>query len=150
MADRTSPVSEGTQHQALAGGLLQPGAFATMFYGLVDPHANCITYAAAGSPPPLIRRARGLPLTALDSTGLPLGITVDADYACFKVAFEPGGMLFLYSDIFIHLTDGQGTRAGEAGACQQIQACADEATAEAAVERIRRAVLRSTGQAAGR
>jgi serine phosphatase RsbU (regulator of sigma subunit) len=117
-------------------GLLQPGAFATMFYGVLDPHLNSITYAAAGSPPPLIRSGRGLPLTSLDSSGLPLGIIVDADYACFKVDFEPGGVLFLYSDILTDAMDEHGHRAGEAGAFQHVQDCAAEATAEAAVERI--------------
>jgi phosphoserine phosphatase RsbU/P len=37
--------------------LLLPGTFATMFYGIIDPNSNRITYAAAGSPPP--RKKRG-------------------------------------------------------------------------------------------
>ena len=116
--------------------LLQPGTFATMFYGIVDPNLNCVTYAAAGSPPPLIRCARDLPLIALDGSGVPLGITLNAEYSCFKADFGPGGMLFLYSDILSDCTDESGQRAGDAGAFALIQGCAGEATAEAAVARV--------------
>jgi PAS domain S-box-containing protein len=116
--------------------LLQPGAFATMFYGVVDPAANCITYAAAGAPPPVIRCGAGLPLIALDASGVPLGITVSADYCPSKVDFSAGGMLFLYSDILTDYTDQRGDRAGEAGAFRMIERCAEAATAEAAVERL--------------
>jgi serine phosphatase RsbU (regulator of sigma subunit) len=116
--------------------LLQPGAFATMFYGVVDPEANCIVYAAAGSPPPLIRRGSGLPLTPLDSSGVPLGIIVSAEYPCAKAEFGLGGTLFLYSDILTDRIDEHGTRAGEEGAFAWIQHCAGQVTAETAVERI--------------
>ena len=116
--------------------LLQPGAFATMFYGVVDPAANCISYAAAGSPPPLVRRGTGLPLTPLDSTGVPLGIAVRVEYPCAKVEFGPGGMLFLYSDILTDRIDEHGNRAGEAGAFAWIQRCAGPVSAETAVERV--------------
>jgi serine phosphatase RsbU (regulator of sigma subunit) len=117
-------------------GLLQPGAFATMFYGTIDPNAHCMTYAAAGSPPPVIRRAADLPLRSLDSSGLPLGITSDADYVCSKVDFALGGMLFLYSDILTDFTDARGHRAGESGAFALIRDAAGEPTAEAAVKRV--------------
>jgi len=116
--------------------LLQPGAFATMFYGVVDPAANCIVYAAAGSPPPLVRRGIGLPLTPLDSAGVPLGITVGAAYPSTKAEFGPGGMLFLYSDILTDRIDEHGNRVGEAGAFAWIQHCAGQVTAETAVERV--------------
>ncbi len=116
--------------------LLQPGAFATMFYGIVDPGWNCITYAAAGSPSPVIRGARDMPLTSLHSSGVPLGITGAAEYPCSKAKFGPGGMLFLYSDILIDCADANGNRAGEDGAFAMIQRCADEPTAEAIVERV--------------
>lgn len=116
--------------------LLQPGAFATMFYGVIDPALNCITYAAAGSPPPVIRSGSGRPLVALDSAGLPLGIAGNADYTCSKADFHPGGILFLYSDILTDFFDESGHRAGETGAFDRIRRCAAEATAEAAVERI--------------
>ena len=116
--------------------LLEPGTFTTMFYGIVDPAANCITYAAAGSPPPVLRCARDRPLVPLDTAGVPLGITVRADYPTAKAEFDPGGILLLYSDILIDAMDQHGNRAGEEGAFAAIQRCADEPTAHATVERI--------------
>ena len=107
-----------------------------MFYGIVDLGSNRIIYAAAGSPPPAIRCATGAPLAALDSSGVPLGITVSADYCCSDTRFEPGGMLVLYSDILTDCAGEQGNRAGEDGAFALIQGCIGEPTAEAVVERI--------------
>jgi serine phosphatase RsbU (regulator of sigma subunit) len=116
--------------------LLEPGTFATMFYGIVDPAENRIVYAAAGSPPPVIRCSANAPLLPLDTAGVPLGISVGADYRSAKANFEPGGMLFLYSDLLIDAMDEQGNRAGEEGAFAAIQRCAGEPTAEAMVERV--------------
>lgn len=116
--------------------LLEPGAFATMFYGVVSPGSNRIDYAAAGSPPPVIRCARGLSPVSLDSSGVPLGITVNAEYRCKSINFDPGGILFLYSDLLVDYTDKHGVRAGEEGAFALIERCAQEPTAEAMVERV--------------
>jgi serine phosphatase RsbU (regulator of sigma subunit) len=100
---------------------------------VVDTEQNRIIYAAAGSPSPILRRARGLPLVCLESSGVPLGISVSAAYACAKANFSPGGMLFLYSDILTDCTDRNGQRAGEDGAFALIERGAAEDTAEAAV-----------------
>lgn len=116
--------------------LVQPGTFATMFYAVIDTKSNCITYAAAGSPPPLLCSGTDLPLISLDSTGVPLGISPDADYASFKADFGPGAIFFLYSDILTDFTDENGHRAGEAGAFAVIQSCIGDASAEVAVERV--------------
>ena len=116
--------------------LLPPGAYATMFYGVIDLAANCIRYAAAGSPPPIIRCGLDSPLISIDSCGVPLGITASAEYVCSAVKFAPGGMLFLYSDMLTDCVDPQGHRTGEAGAFKIIQSCATEPTAEAMVDRI--------------
>jgi sigma-B regulation protein RsbU (phosphoserine phosphatase) len=116
--------------------LLSTGDYATMFYGIVDPNSNCLTYAAAGSPPPIIRCGKDLPLISLDSRGLPLGITASADYSNRTSVFGPGAMLYLYSDMLTDVVDEGGHRAGEAGAFALIQSCARAPTAEAIVERI--------------
>jgi sigma-B regulation protein RsbU (phosphoserine phosphatase) len=72
----------------------------------------------------------------MSSSGVPLGITAEADYSCSKIDFGPGGMLFLYSDILTDCADESGNRVGEDGAFTLIQSCAEEPTAEAAVERV--------------
>ena len=127
--------------------LLQPGAFATMFYAVIDPAENCIRYAAAGSPPPVIRSARGVALQFLDSTGFPLGVTTSAEYAPAEAQLGPGGMLFLYSDVLTDTSDARGTRAEEAGAFALIERYAGEATAEAAVQGVCAPFLDPSGQA---
>jgi serine phosphatase RsbU (regulator of sigma subunit) len=116
--------------------LLPPGTFATMFYGIVDSCQDCFTYAVAGSPPPVIRSRLDLPLTILDSAGMPLGIVAGADYVCAKVHFEAGGLLFLYSDMLTDFVDGQGKRGGDAGAFNLIRQCIGASTAQVMVDRI--------------
>lgn len=115
---------------------LAPGEFATMFHAVVDPAAGRMTYAAAGAPPPIMRCGNGRPLVALDSSGLPLGITASAEYECAEAAFGHGAMLFLYSDVFTDFLDAGGRPCGKAGALELALGCADAPTAETFVERV--------------
>ncbi len=110
--------------------LLPPGAYATMFYAVIDPNLNRITYAGAGAPPPIMRPDKDRPLIALDSSGVPLGITVSADYVCAEAEFGQGAMLLLYSDMLTDYVDESGRRAGEEAAFDRVQRCAGLPTAE--------------------
>ena len=115
---------------------LAPGQFATMFYGIVDLNISRMIYAAAGSPPPIVRYGTNLPLISLDSSGVPLGITTSAEYLCAETPFGQGAMLFLYSDVFTDFLAERGSVAGKAGALELALGCADAPTAEAFVARI--------------
>jgi len=73
------------------------GCFITFFVGLFDPATGNLVYCNAGHNPPLLVRAAGAQ-SALDSTGIPLGLFADACYDQQSCAVDPGDTLLLYSD----------------------------------------------------
>ncbi len=75
------------------------GQFATMTVALLEADASRITYASAGHPPLLIRRARtGAVQTLPAANGPPLGPFDDAAYTQRRTRFEPGDITLLYTD----------------------------------------------------
>jgi sigma-B regulation protein RsbU (phosphoserine phosphatase) len=91
--------------------------FATAFFGVIDTAARTFTYANAGHPAPLIRRA-GQPapvrLTPDDpepATGLVGGFA----YTRLECAFNPGDLFVGYTDGLIEAADATGTQFGEDG-----------------------------------
>lgn len=77
--------------------ILEEKDYATALVGILDLKADTFTYAAAGSPNPLIG-GPGEPVRMLDGRGLPIGITAAARYENRRAPFPPGAFLFLYSD----------------------------------------------------
>lgn len=73
-----------------------PETFVTAFVGVFDPVARTLSYASAGHPAPLVRDDRG-GVTALDATGLPLGLRVRGEVPTSAVLPESGLVVF-YSD----------------------------------------------------
>ncbi|HEX6930526.1 MAG TPA: SpoIIE family protein phosphatase [Streptosporangiaceae bacterium] len=75
------------------------GQFATMTVALLEADASKITYASAGHPPLLIRRAgTGAVQTLPAAGGPPLGPFEDATYTQRRARFEPGDIALLYTD----------------------------------------------------
>lgn len=70
--------------------------YATLFYGVLDPHGN-LEYINAGHVPPLIRRASG-ELVELSSSNFPVGMFREAEFARERVSLAPGDYLVIYSD----------------------------------------------------
>jgi len=70
--------------------------FATLFYGVLDPDTNRLTYCNAGHNPPLL--LRNGEVTELDVGGLIVGIDEQATYDMAIVHFQPGDLLLLFSD----------------------------------------------------
>lgn len=85
--------------------LLPSGQFATMFLAVIDSRRGQMTYAAAGTPSPVIGNP-GIGL--LDGSGLPLGISREAHYQNCRVPFPAGSVLFLYSDALTESADRSG------------------------------------------
>ncbi|PWC32654.1 fused response regulator/phosphatase [Azospirillum sp. TSO35-2] len=87
--------------------VLPTGQFATAFFGILDMATDTLTFAAAGSPNPVLGTpvaggAGGGPdLRLLDSAGLVLGASRRAQYADQTFRLPRGGFLFLYSDALI-------------------------------------------------
>jgi len=87
--------------------------FVTAFYGVFDPKARTLDYAAAGHPPP--RLCRGEELSLLDGAGgLPLGITADAAYDTARLELESGDKLTLFTDGLAEAFDPDRQQYGEA------------------------------------
>src|SRR5207247_7805191 len=74
------------------------GMFATAFYGIYDPHYRRLRYAAAGHPPPCLRRKSGLVEVLEGTSGLPLGVTEEEGWTEHEATLVPGETLLLYTD----------------------------------------------------
>jgi DNA-binding response OmpR family regulator len=80
-------------------GDLEEHRFVTLFFARVDPADRSFTFASAGHNGYLLK-ADGVTET-LKSTGLPLGLIPDTIInTSFRVAFEPGDILFVPTDGF--------------------------------------------------
>ncbi len=88
-------------------GALQLGSFATLVYAVLDTARNRLDYTAAGAPPPILIRPDG-GTTAIDTSGVPVGIKPWHDYTVRTLPFPPGASLFLYSDALIETPDAFG------------------------------------------
>ncbi len=74
------------------------GMYATVVYAIFDFSRWIVSFANAGHPPPLIRRANSIE-TLNTHAGIPLGILKDAPYRTGQFSIKP-------SDIFCSYTDG--------------------------------------------
>ena len=72
--------------------------FSTLFYGVIDLAAGTLTYVNAGHEPPLLARAQGSDILALEPTGMMLGAFPDAEFTEGKIALAPGDALALFTD----------------------------------------------------
>lgn len=123
--------------------LLERTEFATMFYGIVDTAANCLLYACAGVPSPVLRSAAEGKAIALSGRGFPLGVIPYALYDTQYTAFLPGDLLVYFSDCLIETRSRQGEFISDADILTQVEhagrsACAAQ-EAVAALMRLLRA-----------
>jgi len=80
-----------------------PGSmFVTLFFALLDPATNQITYVNAGHNPPLLYQRGKRPgqgsLSRLLRTGMALGVDEDQVYEQRTISLNPGDFLVLYTD----------------------------------------------------
>ena len=75
------------------------GGLVTAFLGIYEPASRRLTYARAGHPPPLLRRAADGSIGALGAVGsYPLGIDASETFQEAAVQLERGDTLLLYTD----------------------------------------------------
>lgn len=113
------------------------GAFVTAFYGVYDESTRRLTYACAGHPAPLLRRA-GYPhaprgdssvpcgsVTPLDMqcAGIPLGIQSGVKYDQQERTLIPGEVLMMYTDGITEAFGPAGDMYGEARLTSVLQSC---------------------------
>ena len=79
----------------------------TAFLGVYEPASRRLTYARAGHPPPLVRRAANGSIRSLDAVGsYPLGVDESETFQEAFVQLERGDTLLLYTD---GITEARGT-----------------------------------------
>jgi sigma-B regulation protein RsbU (phosphoserine phosphatase) len=73
--------------------------FITCFYGVLDPEEGTLLYCNAGhNPPYLICPSDKNRITALERTGMPIGIEEDNSWERKTITFSHGDKLILYTD----------------------------------------------------
>lgn len=74
-----------------------PESLVTAFVAIFDPITSLLTYASAGHPRPLLRRADGT-VEELDSSGGPLGLPFRLERTVHAREMPVGSLLVLYTD----------------------------------------------------
>jgi serine phosphatase RsbU (regulator of sigma subunit) len=80
---------------------MQPGRYATLFYGLYDDRARTLTYVNAGHPPPLLVRnngAAGPEVVALAASTPPVGLFPQVSASDATISLRTGDCLLIFSD----------------------------------------------------
>jgi serine phosphatase RsbU (regulator of sigma subunit) len=124
---------------------IDAGMFVTLFYGVLDPATGLLTYSNAGHPPPYLFTPGSNPGTsALPGSGMPLGVSEEANWQQGIQEIPPGAMLLLYTDGVIDAQNPQGEFLGEEGMLNIIQSQIGESAS-----RVQEILLSTLGDFAG-
>ncbi len=102
----------------------EEGRFATCAVILIEPATGALTWANAGHPPPLLRRAHGEALR-LAATG-PLVSGLGGQWTRQTESLHIGDVLFVWSDGLVESHDAEGVELGDAGLNRLIDAAMQE------------------------
>jgi sigma-B regulation protein RsbU (phosphoserine phosphatase) len=95
---------------------IDAGLFVTLFYGVLDPSSGKLTYSNAGHPPPYIITPGGNPtMTTLSGSGMPLGVSDEANWQQGSLEISSGDMLLLYTDGVLDTQNPRGEFLGDEG-----------------------------------
>ena len=95
---------------------IDAGLFVTLFYGVLDPAAGNLTYSNAGHPHPyLITPGETPTFTTLPDSGMPLGVSEEAEWQPSSVDIPHGATLLLYTDGVLEAQNQRGEFLGEEG-----------------------------------
>jgi serine phosphatase RsbU (regulator of sigma subunit) len=114
----TRPRSKGTITEAGSEinrklcRLLSTGQYATMFLGRIDLQKGELFYTAAASPSPLLMYPGSDEISTLNTSGLPMGIAANAEYAGRSAPFRQGSLMLLFSDALYESRDPSGEMLG--------------------------------------
>ena len=111
--DLAIPAMEGmSRANRLISADSTSGMFVTLFYALLDPANNRMTYVNAGHNPPLFYQTGKRPgqgvLSHLDRTGMAMGVEAETPYEQKTVAFNPGDFVVFYTDGITDALNPQG------------------------------------------
>ena len=79
-------------------GDLQENRFVTLLLGLLDPQSRTFEWASAGHVPGYLLNRAGETEAAIESTGVPLGLFIEAAFTAQSCRLEPGHLLLLSTD----------------------------------------------------
>ena len=109
--------------------------FATCALIVIDPGTGALTWANAGHPPPMIRRASGT-VVRLDATG-PLLSSLGGSWTSREQSISAGDLVMAWSDGLVESHDANGEELGDDGLITLIgRASADGAHLAEVVERV--------------
>jgi serine phosphatase RsbU (regulator of sigma subunit) len=95
---------------------IDAGLFVTLFYAVLDPRTGTLIYSNAGHPPPyLFIPGKGGTITALPGSGMPLGVSDEADWQIGSIEISPSAVLLLYTDGVLDAQNRSGDFLGEQG-----------------------------------
>lgn len=103
--------------------LLPAGQYATMFYGIIDRSKDCLVYAGAATPSPLVFPPDTSEPIVGSGAGFPLGIFSESTYEIREIPFPVGASLLLYSDAATEAKTRSGERLQEQGLIQVTREC---------------------------
>ncbi len=106
--------------------LLERDEFATMFYGIIDTDANCLLYASAAAPTPMLFTRTQAEPVLLNNRSFPLGVVPGAMYETKYTPFSACDLLLLFSDGLIESKNAEGKFISE----EQLQSTALSALRE--------------------
>ena len=148
---RTMAIGKPSAREALerANDLILADAhsemFVTVFYVVLDPDMNRLTYVNAGHNPPLFYRAASKELTTLKGHGLALGVMEGISLEEYAIEMAPGDLVLMYTD---GVTDAINSREEEFGTerlADLVMTHAHQAV-ECIVDEITRAVTEFAGE----
>ncbi|MBK1630596.1 hypothetical protein CKO31_07525 [Thiohalocapsa halophila] len=120
-------------------------SYATVVYGVLDPHTGRGRLASAGHPQPLLLRANG-EIELAPKGGLPVGMFDTADYSTHAFELAPGERIVTYSDGITDCVDAAGRAFDIEHLCALLRRHR-EASSDALAELLRAAVLAWRGDA---
>lgn len=80
----------------------------TFFFGVLDPVRQQLRFSSAGHHDPYVYRAKTKSIEALSAWGFPLGVKRREAFREYRVDFQSGDRLILYSDGLIEALDDDG------------------------------------------
>jgi len=123
------------------------GEFVTLWYGVVEPRTNRLTFTSAGHDPALLFRASGA-LEELATGNLVVGVDETAIYDRGVSALSRGDTLVLYTDGVPDARSFEDEKFGKARMIESVRAFLEQepdASAEAVVERLLWSLRQFTG-----
>jgi serine phosphatase RsbU (regulator of sigma subunit) len=83
------------------------GMFATLFFGILDPHDGRLTYINGGHEPPIILQS-GIVHDVLRKTGPAVGTIKDGNFGLAETRLQAGDMFVAYTDGVLDCTNSRG------------------------------------------